>query len=39
LELVYRESFEGRYEALKRERYFKSGPGKKFLREALAEKN
>ena len=32
LELVYHEEFDNRYDALKRERYFKSGPGKQFLK-------
>lgn len=35
LKLACQEVFSDRYEALKRERYFKSGPGKEFLKEKL----
>ncbi len=35
LELVYHEELDTRYDALKRERYFKSGPGKQFLKKKI----
>ena len=35
LKLVYHEEFDSRYDALKRERYFKSGPGKQFLKNKI----
>jgi len=35
LKLVYTEKFDTRYDALKRERHFKSGPGKHFLKEKI----
>jgi putative endonuclease len=36
--LVYSEIFETRPEAIKRERYFKSAAGRRFLKEKLANK-
>jgi len=35
--LLYTEEYESRIEAAKREKYLKSGPGHKFLKEKLAE--
>jgi len=36
LKLVYTEEFNNRYDALKRERYLKAGPGKQFLKTKLS---
>ena len=37
-ELVYKEEFDNKTEALKRERWLKTGVGREFLKEQLGEK-
>ncbi len=38
-ELVYQEEYQSRAEAMKREKFLKSGQGRKFLDEKLSKKN